>query len=243
MEYKLGRKAIKWDSRTLKVRDYLTPALPAPPVSVDWTRGIISFGEMLNDQLGDCVFAGIGHAIQIWTANTTTEATVPDSTIESYYESWAGYDPNDPSTDQGYIELDALNKWKKGTFAGHKLLAYADATISNIAEVKQAINLFGGVYIGLNVPNFIMNSIPSVWDVVSDDGGIDGGHCVYVVGYDADTIKFISWGSLYSMTTAFWNKYVDEAHALLSQDWIDTKGVDPQGFNLAQLEADLAAIR
>jgi hypothetical protein len=43
------------------------------------------------------------------------------------------------------------------------------------------------------------------------------------------------------MTVAFWNKYCDEAHALLTQDWIGSKG-SPGGFNLAQLQTDLKAI-
>ena len=42
------------------------------------------------------------------------------------------------------------------------------------------------------------------------------------------------------MTTAFWMEYCDEAHALLSKDWLDAKG-SPAGFNLAQLQADLRA--
>lgn len=44
------------------------------------------------------------------------------------------------------------------------------------------------------------------------------------------------------MTVAFWKKYVDEAHTLLSPDWIAAKGA-PSGFNLAQLQADLAMIK
>ena len=32
---KLGRKAIKTDSRTLAFGDYLTPALPPPPPAAD----------------------------------------------------------------------------------------------------------------------------------------------------------------------------------------------------------------
>ena len=80
---KLGRKAIKTDSRTLAFGDYLTPGLPPPPPSADWTKGITSWGMMLNDTLGDCTIAGAAHAIQVWTANTGSMVTVPDSTILS----------------------------------------------------------------------------------------------------------------------------------------------------------------
>ncbi len=54
---KLGRKAIKTDSRTLVFGDYLTPALPPPPPAAGWTKGIASWGVMLNDKLGDCDYS------------------------------------------------------------------------------------------------------------------------------------------------------------------------------------------
>ena len=92
----LGRKAVKTDTRTLRLAKYLTPTLPSPPPAVDWTKGITSFGEMLNNQIGDCTIAGLGHAIQIWSANTSTEVTLSDTIIQSAYEDWCGYDPNDP---------------------------------------------------------------------------------------------------------------------------------------------------
>ena len=133
---KLGRKAIKSDSRTLALAKYLTPALPPPPPTADWTKGITNWGMMLNgpdpsapqfpDGLGDCTIAGVAHAVQVWTANTGTMVTVPDPTILSYYEEWDGYRPNDPTSDQGGIELDVLKDWKQSGFAGNELLAFAD---------------------------------------------------------------------------------------------------------------------
>src|SRR5215469_7613863 len=123
---KLGRKAIKTDSRTLMLGKYLTAKLPKPPAKADWTKGITSWGMMKNDTLGDCTIAGVAHAIQVWTANTGSIQTTPDSTVVEYYEKWDGYVAGDPSTDRGGIELDVLNDWKKNGFNGHKLAAFAD---------------------------------------------------------------------------------------------------------------------
>jgi hypothetical protein len=242
---KLGRKAIKTDTRTLAFAKYLTPALPPPPPTADWTKGIASWGMMLNDTLGDCTIAGVGHAVQVWTANTGTEVTVPDPTILSYYEQWDGYVPNDPSTDQGGIELDVLNDWKKGGFAGNALLAFADPKPASLVEIHQSIALFGGVYIGLSLPITAQNQ--DVWDVVPHGGanakpGSWGGHCVFVPKYDQHGFTCITWGQLKTMTLAFWKEYCDEAHTLLSPAWITAKG-SPSGFNQAQLLADLGAIR
>ena len=243
--FKLGRKAVIYDSRTLRLRAYLTSALPPPPPTLDWSEKMTSFGMMLNDRLGDCTCAGVGHQVQLWSANTGSEAVITDAEVEAAYEEWCGYNPADPSTDQGGILLNLLVDWKNTSFHGHHLAAFADPEVTNLSEVKQGAYLFGGLYIGLQVPNSIANSDldPAVvWDVVADDGGIDGGHCVVVCGYDADTIHFISWGQVYRMTNAFWAKYVDESHALLGENWLNAGGLNPLGFNLAQLKADLAQI-
>jgi hypothetical protein len=241
---KLGRKAIKTDSRTLALGKYLTPGLPPPPPAADWTKGITSWGMMMNDTLGDCTIAGCGHAVQVWSANNGKEVTVADSTIESFYEKWDGYVPGNPSTDNGGVELDVLNDWKKQGFAGNALAAFADPKVANLTEVRQSIALFGGVYIGLSLPITAQNQ--TVWDVVAKGGakakpGSWGGHCVFVPKYDQHGFTCVTWGQLKTMTVAFWNKYCDEAHALLSPAWLSTKG-SPGGFNMAQLQADLNSI-
>jgi hypothetical protein len=241
---KLGRR--KPDPERLKLIPPLHRYLylpPAPP-SADWSKGITNFGMMLNDSLGDCTIAAVAHAIQIFSANASTEVTVPDSTVLEFYEKWDGYVNGDPSTDNGGVELDVLASWKSQTFAGHVLDAYADPPLKKIGQIRSAINLFGGLYIGLEVPNYVMNSLTSpgsVWDVQADDG-IAGGHAVFVHGYDQSSFKFISWGGIYSMTNRFWKKYVDEAHALISADFINAQGFDPQGLNLSQLQTDLAQL-
>ena len=241
---KLGRKAIKTDTRTLKLARYFTTGLPAPPPSADWTMGATSWGMMMNDGLGDCTIAGVAHAIQVFTANTGTMVTVPDSTIESYYAKWDGYVAGDPETDNGGCELDVLNDWKKNSFAGNALMAFADPKPGNLDEVRQSIALFGGVYIGLSLP--LTAQTQDVWDVAPDAGGDAepgswGGHCVFVPKYDAQSFTCITWGQLKTMTAAFWNKYCDEAHTLLAADWLTAKGA-PSGFNQEQLKADLEAI-
>lgn len=239
---KLGRKAVKTDTRTLRLSRYLTAELPAPPPSVDWTKGITQWGMMLNDSLGDCTIAALGHAIQVWTANTGAETTVPDSVILGAYEAWDGYVPNDPSTDNGGVELDVLNKFKQQGLAGEQLLAFADPQASNLTEVQQSIALFGGVYIGITLTNAQLQQ--QVWDVIpNDDSGIAGGHAVFVPKYDTDgSFTCITWGELMKMTPAFWQSAVDEVHTLLSPAWIAANGA-PSGFDLSQLQTDLAAIQ
>jgi hypothetical protein len=243
---KLGRKAVVVDSRTMRLSKYFTATLPPPPPARDWTLGGKSWGMMLNDQLGDCTCAGLGHAVQIWTANASKEVTVTDAQVLTAYEQWCGYDPSDPSSDQGGIELNVLKDFKAQGFAGHNLTAFAAVLPANKIHVQQAINLFVGLYIGMDVPQFIMpddGETPAVWDLnPTADNTIIGGHCVYVTGYDANTISFISWGQNYKMSWAYWSKFVDEAYALISTDFIKAGGTSPSGFSLEDLETDLVNI-
>lgn len=247
---KLGRKAVKTDTRTLHLAKYMAAGLAAPPPLYDWTRGITSYGMMLNDSLGDCTIAALGHAVQIWTANTSAEMTVPDSAILGGYEQFCGYNPSDPSTDQGGIELDVLTDFKSKGLGGYSILSFMAANPRNTRELKQAISLFGGVYIGIGLPRSAQYQ--AVWDVVPDDGTGNtapwswGGHAVFVPAYGGTNkvltdVTCITWGGLQKMTARFWMKYVDECYALLSPAWLNATGA-PNGFNLTQLEADLSQI-
>ena len=259
---KLGKRAQRKDVHTLKLARYLTAALPPAPAKVDWTRGTTDFGMMLNDQLGCCTIAAIGHAVQTWTANAIgRELTVPDSTILNYYEKWDGYNPKDPSTDQGGVELDVLNNWRKDGFQQAELDAYAAVNPLNAAMIAQGIWLCGGAYIGIELP--IRAQEQDVWDVPANPGADDepgswGGHAVYLVGYDkraagsqisnlksemaSPSLTCITWGKPKRMTWAWFEKYCSEAYALVSKEWLTSTGIAPSGFDLATLEQDLAAV-
>jgi hypothetical protein len=253
---RLGKKAARIDKRTLKLARYLSPSLPSPPAICDYTNGVTEFGMMLNgpnsgtlapDGLGCCTISACGHAEQIWTLNTGMMYTVPDKAILQKYETWCGYDPLDPFTDQGGVEIDVLNSWRKGVFWGHKIMAYADPEPGNLDHIKQSIYLFGGVYIGLQLP--ISAQMQDVWDVDdSADGepGSWGGHAVFAPAYqddkDAHVIEVITWGKKKRMTMAFWEKYTDEAHALLGFNWVNARKISPTGLDLGTLQSDLVVV-
>lgn len=253
---KLGKKPPKVDARTLKLAKYFLASLPAPPPSVDWTSGITDWGMLLNDSLGDCTIAGCGHALQVWSAARGGEYTVPDAAVLQKYEQWCGYVDGDPSTDQGGVEVDVLNDWRNRAFYGHLLYAYADPDPTNLEQVKQAINLFGGIYIGVSLPVSVQGQ--QTWDVSTGDNAVPGswgGHCVFVPKYrtaDEGTVIFtaISWGELYDITQAFWlyndaanGSYVDEVHALIAPEFLSLKtGDTPQGLDLDTLKSDLVLV-
>ena len=69
-----------------------------------------------------------------------------------------------------------------------------------------------------------------------------GGHAVSIVAYDAEGLTAITWGQPQRLTWEFWDAYTDEAYAVLSHDWIEESGLNPDGFNFAQLTKDLSHV-
>lgn len=243
-QFKTGKKAPRIDRRTLKVEDYVDLSVfPGYPKTQKWDHGITDFGMMLNDQLGDCVIAAMGHATQILTANNAGEVTVPDSAVLKGYEDVGGYRPGDPNTDQGCDMLTALNYWRQTGIAGHKIGAFATVNPKNINMVKAVIELFGFIYIGVALPISAQNQ--RVWKVASGPNGQAGswgGHCITVPDYSSTEPTCITWAHLLSMTDGFFEKYTDEAYAVLSPEWVNGQNVAPNGVNLAQLQTDLSMV-
>lgn len=251
----LGKLAPRDDPRTLQLANYLTGELPKPPYRIQWSKAVTSWPMMANDRVGDCTCAAAGHMIQAWTANAgespfrfvpATGLVLTDAEILAAYGAITGYRPDDPSTDRGAVELDVLNYWRKTGVGGHQIAAYAALEPQNRQHVELGVDLFGGVYIGLALP--LSAQQQRVWSV--PPGGLHGkgqpgswgGHAVPVLDYDAHGLTCVTWGSLKRMTWGFWAAYCDEAYALVSQDWIAAAGKAPSGFDLAELQADLAAI-
>jgi hypothetical protein len=81
-----------------------------------------------------------------------------------------------------------------------------------------------------------------VWDVQTGNDNIVGGHAVVLAGYDANGARVISWGDYYTMTWAFFAKFVDEVYAIADNTWIDKTGKTPGGLTLAELETQMQGL-
>jgi hypothetical protein len=250
MNFKFGKLPRHFDPRIQKLRSLYSNVL-APPKSCDWTKGVKQFGMMLNDSLGDCTCAAVYHARQIWTLNASTENTQPDSSVLALYEKACGYNPNDPSTDQGGVEQNVLSYLlNHGAPLANgqvdKIIAFAEVNQLNLSEVMTAIYEFGLAYIGFQVPQSIFDSNgspKSVWDFEDENSPILGGHAVILPGYDESGLTVISWGQLYKMTPRFLQAYCEESYAIVSKDWIKASGKTPLGLTIQQLESMMNGLR
>jgi hypothetical protein len=179
--------------------------------------------------------------------------TEPDCDVEKLYEGACGYDPakggEGPGGNLQSVLTYLLNTGYPTGPTGQvleKIAAFVEVDPRNLDDVKRVIQECGVAYIGFDVPDFLMdNGLPaSTWDVnPSWDGGIDGGHCVVLCGWDTVGFTVISWGQTYKMTYAFFLKYVDEVYGIADYSWITAKQVTPFGMSLSDLESQMEALK
>lgn len=244
---KLGRLPNDPSKDRLALGPRLDTTVPPSPAVVDWLSKVASWPVFLNDRLGDCTCAMLGHAVEAYTAyGRGVTATVTDQDVLKVYEKVSGYNPSDPSTDQGAVIQDVLNYWRTTGIGGHKILAFAQVDHTNPAEVKAAVNVFGALLVGIRFPAVAMDQFNQhqPWDAVHNDGGIEGGHAIHVGHDDTSSVRYqvTTWGAVQGMTQAFWDKYVDECWVAISPEWLDAAGHSPGGLDLYGLGEDLAAL-
>ncbi|MFF7191802.1 hypothetical protein ACFZAR_43175 [Streptomyces sp. NPDC008222] len=252
IDFKGGRRPAEPARPHLKFGAYLAPELPAPPASSDWLSPVpvASWGVLGNADWGDCTCAGVAHKrIGDVYVNQGKVLKVTDQQTLALYSAITGFDPNagppgQNDTDQGAVCQDVLDFWRKNGFLGEKIVAFAKVDLSNLTQVKQAINLFGQIYTGFNFPSSAMDQFNAgqVWDVVKG-AQIEGGHCVTIGAYDATGLECVTWGAVQKLTWAFLKKYFDEAWVIVTPDMIDPKsGKDVQGFDFYTLGQDFSGL-
>jgi len=244
---RLGKRQPEHDARTVKLNRYITRAiLPPPKPSIDWAAAIPSWPMLANDQLGDCtIAAGPGHMTHCWSANASTPVILTDAQIIKAYSDFCGYVPGVPSTDNGGVELRVLRKWRRRGVAGYKIDAFVSVDLgpAERSDTQVAIEVFGGLYTGFSLPASAQDQ-SVIWSVVPGSAGYPGswgGHAVPIIKYDAEGPTCVTWGGLQKMTWEFYDRYCDEAYAIISQQWLVNQ-VTPTGINLQQLYLDLRAV-
>lgn len=253
LKLKLGKNPVRHDPRTLLFASYVGAGLPTAPAAFDLSTKVgASWGMMANDQLGDCTCAAAGHLLMEWTANAGKKMFTPtDKQIIAAYSAITGYNPTTGAHDDGAVEIDVLNYWRQSGMAGHKIGAYVALEPRNHIQIMDSVYIFEGCYIGLQLPisaqaqvkNHQPWSVPPGGPVGDGKPGSWGGHAVPVVAYDSRGVTVVTWGALQVMTWTFWETYCEEAYAILSNDYLTEKKQSPQGFNMQELQNDLADLK
>ena len=254
--FKLGRKRPVARGPRLSLKNYLLRSLPLPPPQIDYAdKASKAIAEVYaNDSLGDCVIAGIAHVVGVFTGGAgPTPFIYTRDQIIALYSAIGGYNPSDPSTDQGCDEQTALNYWQdKGAPTGsHNIAGWVAVDGTDPIECRAALWLFENLYFGIELPDAWINPIPSAsgftWDAAGPPDP-NNGHCVVGVGYTQTGVTIATWGMTGLITDAAIKQYCThdgggELYTVVSQDaLIKATAKAPNGFDWSQLVADFDSI-
>ena len=245
---KLGKTPARRGAVKLKFADYAAGLKIVTPNKINHSQFILDGGGVLgNDKYGDCVWAGAAHETIIWNGESKGSVKFTDQNVLSDYAAVTGFTPNDKYTDQG-TDMSAAASYRRkvgivdNSNKRHRVEAYVAIQPGNKVELRQAIYLFSNVGIGIRFPASAMAQFAAgkPW-TVSLFSKIEGGHYVPAIGYDSNYVYVVTWGKIQKMSWSFFCKYCDEALCYLSAEML-TGDMSPEGFNMLQLNADLAAI-
>jgi hypothetical protein len=243
----LGKLPPRYDPRTLRMASYIEKRkLPKVPKVHNLSRKTLKafngdLGMMKNNTLGCCTIAGLSHAEQTWSTYGGKPRRPTDKEIVEAYNRING------GADEGAFMIDALKMARQEGVGGNTIYAFVAVHPLDHDQVRTALFLFGGLYIGMGLPFSAQaqNKAGKVWEVGEGPAyaaGSWGGHTVNVCDFDAKGLTVVTWGELQRMTWAFWDRYVDEVFAILEEDMIGDDRRSPQGFSLKKLAADLKGL-
>ena len=149
---KLGKLPVRTDVRTLSLARYVDKAkLPSPPDAFDETTQVHDWPMYANDRIGDCTIAAAGHMIEAWTAaGQGKPVEVPETGVLAAFDRVKQVDP--ATGEAGAVVLDVLQFWRASGIAGHRIGAYARVSVHDHELVRSGAWLFGGLYLGLQMP-------------------------------------------------------------------------------------------
>jgi hypothetical protein len=252
MPYRLGKKPARPDAVSFRFAAFFNAAhLPTPPMAFGHVYGPdqqLPWGMLANDDYADCVFAGAAHETMIWTNEAHNLASFDDAAVLSDYAAVTGFNPDDPSTDQGTdMQQAASYRRKTGILDAkgqrHKIDSYVALTPGDANQLALAAYLLGAVGVGLRFPESAMNQFEArePWTIV-DQQTPAGGHYVPCVGRNSHGhFLVVTWGRIQAMTPEFYARYCDEAVAYLSIEAL-TNELSPEGFDVSRLREALRSI-
>ena len=269
--FHLGKLAPKPFESLKFLSGYLGSEAPAPPPQAHYgSRVKVPWGMCANGPdpsvtlpgtpqdwsgCGDCVVGMCAHSLLCSNYDENGHVLpVPTSNIDvETYCTLAGCTPeqlfSDPNQyDTGLNISTTLQTWHTTGLFGTKIDAWAPVDISNVTEMRQGLAFFGGLLIGVQLPESSEQQFPNEWTVVPGSP-IIGGHAIFLTGYASNRWYGCTWGQLLigGISTEWLSEFCDEAYVVISEQAVNAgEGPDPNYgatyLNLAALNADLAAL-
>jgi len=254
---RFGRRALANPPTRLRLASYLDiQKFTTPAPDCDYTSAAAAglSDVLLNDRLGDCTCAGVGHAVDVVNCNSGTIVRVTDDQVLALYENACNYNPSDPSSDQGgdeYTVLDYVSEHGMDGSGLHQFMGSVLVDATNKLEVRWAQWALGNLYFGEGLPDAYVQNMPNgpgfTWGVEGDSDP-DNGHCFVGCGSNSNGIIICTWGLLGLQTYDAVAKYATrsgggELHTILTTEWLNNASQKtPSGFALSDLVSDLKKI-
>jgi hypothetical protein len=237
-------------SVSFKLTDYLNVAEINPPHTFGHISSTMQFGTLGNTKAGDCVVAGSMHEIMVWTrASHGKQASFTEQGALGLYSQVTGWDGTpDDATDTG-LDMEYFAHYRRlqgivdAAGVNHKVLGYAE--IKGIENLIKATWVFGAVGVGINFPSSAEEQFSEgrPWSPVAGATN-QGGHYIPIVGMNSHGLLVcITWGRLQAISLEFLERYMEQAVAYISPDYLDpAKNLTPELLDLATLQRDLAIL-
>jgi len=257
MPYMYGRRPPK-NAPALRLASFLARAVPAHPRSEDYLAKLSDWQVLGNDVAGDCNAVTWANMRRLVTGVLSAEYYPTQAQVWQFYQTQnPGFDPNGSSStngpgsneDQGMeIQTGLEYLHRTGGPDGVKAVAFAKVNPARLAEVKAALAIFGGLWLGIMVLDANQQQFAEghSWTDVAGSP-IDGGHAILGGGYTTATVKFITWGQETKFARSFWNgtaqgqRLVQEAWVVIWPEHLGTKAFQ-EGVDQAALAADYQAL-
>jgi len=227
--------------------DYATGPLPPLPSTVP-VPNVADWGMDGNDQWGDCVAAGTGHAIAAWNTILTANGlavdapAVPssDQVIAWYQQQTGAQQPGDPN-DTGLDVNTVLNEWQTAGIFDTTILGATHVPFTAHHHIRQAIALCGAVVLAVDLPDSAERQFETGtnWVYTGDPG--TGGHEMVMVGYDGLWIQAVTWGQVVNLGPRWISHYGIGAYCPLPACY-QTAGRGLENIDFTSLQRDMPAL-
>jgi len=250
---KFGRLPKVEDERTFSLSSYLNDEkLPKVPKQYNWGKKIKpdKWGDFGNLKINNCTCAVAGHLIMTWTSNTGRLKRPKEKSIVDAYSDVTNFNPLTNENDDGVESIKVLKHWRKNNIAGHKIVAFAKLEDKNRQQLINTIYLFGGCFVGLNLPKTAERqynttgkwTIPRKGTKKDTKRGTWFSHAILITGYKGEELRIITWGKEMIMTMDFWEAYSEESYAVFSEAFIKYDKT-PTGINVDILRNDIERLQ
>ncbi|GBQ69849.1 hypothetical protein AA103196_2330 [Ameyamaea chiangmaiensis NBRC 103196] len=190
-----------------------------------------------NDILGNCTSVGIANHLRATAALAGFEVGVRDVDAVRFYAQSTGYQPGNPATDQGGVEVDVLTYAARNGYGLRNDTLYPIWGSADPADLNGMRNIMAGMgaaYLGVRLA--LADQHDGVWDTSTPGDqtpGSWGGHCLLGWSYtgidDEDLVSLLTWGTVRQATWRWIRSRVMECHGLAWRQLVPASGRLPGG--------------